>query len=186
MYDIAEKIYGSSGTINPIGKSKYDRHEAEVAIIVQNRSYAKNLLSLCEWIWPMSFSPFEDRDPPYIGDTSLESRLISAVTGWDISEQELNKAGERLFNLLRAIVIRDIGKKNIRNVHDILPEHVFKNQTPVTNSPPLNREKFENLKTLYYQLRGWNPETGIPEENKLVELGLKDVANKLKTIELLP
>jgi aldehyde:ferredoxin oxidoreductase len=85
---IAAKIYGSPETINPPGKSKYDRHEAEATIIAQNRSYAKNLLSLCEWIWPMSFSPFEDRNPPYIGDTSLESRLLSAVKGWDMRGQD--------------------------------------------------------------------------------------------------
>jgi aldehyde:ferredoxin oxidoreductase len=103
-----------------------------------------------------------------------------------MSEQELNRAGARLFNLLRVILVRDLGKRNVRNVHDTLPEHLFRNPNPVTKSPPLDREKFENLKTLYYELRGWDPETGIPRDTTLHELGLIDVTERLKSLNLLP
>jgi aldehyde:ferredoxin oxidoreductase len=41
----------------------------------------------------------------------------------------------------------------------------------------LDREKFEQMKDEYYELRGWDKETGIPTRAKLEELGLGDVAD---------
>ncbi len=40
----------------------------------------------------------------------------------------------------------------------------------------LDREKFEQMKDEYYEQRGWDKATGIPTREKLVELGLEDVA----------
>ena len=44
----------------------------------------------------------------------------------------------------------------------------------------LDREKFEQMKTDYYELRGWDPVTGYPKREKLTELGLKDAADDLE------
>jgi aldehyde:ferredoxin oxidoreductase len=33
----------------------------------------------------------------------------------------------------------------------------------------------EEMKTVYYQTRGWHPETGLPTPEKLHELGLGDL-----------
>jgi aldehyde:ferredoxin oxidoreductase len=35
------------------------------------------------------------------------------------------------------------------------------------------------MKSKFYTLRGWDPETGIPTEETLIELGLGDVAEDL-------
>jgi aldehyde:ferredoxin oxidoreductase len=32
---------------------------------------------------------------------------------------------------------------------------------------------FEEMKTTYYQARGWDPNTGLPSPSKLKELGLE-------------
>ncbi len=37
------------------------------------------------------------------------------------------------------------------------------------------------VKDRYYELRGWNVNTGRPTRAKLEELGMKDVANKLQS-----
>jgi aldehyde:ferredoxin oxidoreductase len=31
----------------------------------------------------------------------------------------------------------------------------------------------EEMKTVYYQIRGWDPETGLPTREKLRELGME-------------
>jgi aldehyde:ferredoxin oxidoreductase len=43
----------------------------------------------------------------------------------------------------------------------------------------VDRDKFENMKDEYYQLRGWDVTSGLQTKTKLEELGLKDVAQNL-------
>jgi aldehyde:ferredoxin oxidoreductase len=49
----------------------------------------------------------------------------------------------------------------------------------------VDRADFENLKSEYYRLRGWDVESGLPTEKKLKELKLEDVAADLKSRGLL-
>ena len=46
---------------------------------------------------------------------------------------------------------------------------------------PLDRARWEDVKDRYYQLRGWNVDTGRPTRPKLEQLGLGDVADVLET-----
>jgi len=43
----------------------------------------------------------------------------------------------------------------------------------------VEREKFEQMKDEYYQIRGWDVPTGFQKRAKLEELGLGRVAEKL-------
>jgi aldehyde:ferredoxin oxidoreductase len=56
----------------------------------------------------------EDR----LGDTSVESKLLSAVTGIEISEEELNRIGERIYNLERAIMVREGRTRKEDTLHE--------------------------------------------------------------------
>jgi len=175
---ITEKIYGSKDAISPIGDSKYNEAEAMAASIDVKRSCVKDALTLCDWCWPLTVSPYPDRNPPFIGDTSLESKLFSSVTGIKMSEENMNKVGERVDNLMRAVLVSEMNTKDMARDHDALPDHYFENRCPTTQSPPVDRRKFEALKGMYYKLQGWD-EHGLPTRAKLEELGLKDVADEL-------
>jgi len=98
------------------------------------------------------------------------------VIGAKLTEAELLKIGERLWNLERAILVREGRRRDT----DALPDYLF-TLTNLLGSPPVDKKKFEGLKDTYYTLRGWNPSTGIPTRAKLEELGLKDVADELKS-----
>jgi aldehyde:ferredoxin oxidoreductase len=50
----------------------------------------------------------------------------------------------------------------------------------------IDRKKWEMLKDAYYTERGWDLATGIPTRAKLEGLDLKDIANDLKQLGLLP
>jgi aldehyde:ferredoxin oxidoreductase len=44
----------------------------------------------------------------------------------------------------------------------------------------VDREKFEQLKDEYYQLRGWDAPTGLLKKDTLERLGLEDLIESLK------
>ena len=49
----------------------------------------------------------------------------------------------------------------------------------------IERDDFENLKSEYYELRGWDVASGLPTESTLRELELGDIAGDLKARGLL-
>jgi aldehyde:ferredoxin oxidoreductase len=115
-------------------------------------------------------------------DFELAAQNLSAVTGVDrfSSTEELLKIGERIFNLERAFNLREGFTKK----QDTLPDRVVKEPMP---EGPSKGQIFEINPLLdeYYRERGWNLKTGIPEKTKLLELGLKDVADELERLNLL-
>jgi len=164
---------------------------------IQDRTYAKESLILCDFLWPIIWVRFAD---DHTGDPAMESRVLSAITGKEIDEAGLNRIGERIFNLQRAILLRQgwggrQGDRLLDYLHDEPLSFVFftpdcivpgKNGEIVSRKgAKIDRADFENLKSEYYVLRGWDVESGLPTEKKLGELGLADVAADLKTRGLL-
>jgi len=136
----------------------------------------------------------------HVGDPTLESRIFSAITGRDLSEDEFYRAGERVMNLQRAIMVRE-GRRSRDG--DILPEACF---TVPLKSERLNpdclfpgrngeimsrkgavfeRDKFLGMLAEFYELRGWNRANGLQTKFKLEDLGLSDVARDLEQRGLL-
>jgi aldehyde:ferredoxin oxidoreductase len=97
-------------------------------------------------------------------------RLLTTATGWDVSLEELERIGERIWNLERLFNVRE-GKGR---QDDLPPRRLL--EEPISTGPAqgerLNKDRFEQMLTEYYGLRGWDPETGIPTCQKLRELGL--------------
>jgi aldehyde:ferredoxin oxidoreductase len=60
---------------------------------------------------------------------------------------------------------------------DCLHESFFRERDGERAIP---KQDFEQAKTKYYQLRGWDEQKGWPTVRKLTELGLSDVADKLQ------
>ena len=72
---------------------------------------------------PWYASPLKERD--YTGDLGFEAKLYSLATGDEKSMEELDLVAERIFNLHRALTIRDMGTKEMRAQHDTIPPWVF-------------------------------------------------------------
>ena len=57
---------------------------------------------------------------------------------------------------------------------DLPPRRLL--EEPIATGPAqgerLDRGRYEQMLTEYYRLRGWDPETGVPTEEKQRELGL--------------
>jgi aldehyde:ferredoxin oxidoreductase len=162
---ISHKVYGSEAAIDP---STFD-FKPEAILHTQNRSAVINILVLCDWLYP-GFHSYATQDRS--GDTSLECQLLDAVTNYGLSEEELNRVGERVWNLSRAIMV----KEGRTRIEDTFHESFFQEESGEKGVP---KEDFEKAKTRYYRLRGWDEATGSPTKEKLEQLDLADVAQAL-------
>ncbi|MGB9868067.1 MAG: aldehyde ferredoxin oxidoreductase family protein [Bacillota bacterium] len=92
---------------------------------------------------------------------------VSAATGWDFNLWELMKAGERAGCMARMFN----GREGPCAPRDTLPERLF-SASEDGDYPGIDREQFHAAVKLYYQMRGWDVNTGVPTKAKLAELGL--------------
>lgn len=138
-----------------------------MAIWDENRSELKCALTLCDWAFPNPYVP------------GAEARLYSAVTGIDTSQDELDKAGERLKNMQRAVLIRNHDRTRDVEVKEILP---FYKRPDGSKGISIDENEFAIMVDHYYEQRGWDKVSGWPTRAKLVELGLQDVADELSIL----
>jgi aldehyde:ferredoxin oxidoreductase len=105
------------------------------------------------------------------GRTELE--LLNAAAGLDWTMADLRRAGERIWNLKRAINNR----LGLTRANDRLPKLLLQ---PLTEGPIAGHvPNFERLLTEYYDARGWDHQTGRPKKEELIELGLDFAAEAL-------
>jgi len=187
LRDIGRRFWGSELAFD---FSTYEG-KAVTAKRIQDRIRAEESLILCAFFYPLRSC---DYTKTHEGDATIESKLYSAVTGNETDEEGLNRIGERVFNLERAVLAREDprGKKV-----DEIPEFNFtvpiesepfntelsvpgKNGEPITKKGTVvDREKFAQMLSEYYELRGWDKSSGLQTKQKLAELDLEDIAEGL-------
>jgi aldehyde:ferredoxin oxidoreductase len=99
----------------------------------------------------------------------------------DVDEAGLECMAERVFNLERALQVRNWDRS--REVDEqVIPRfsHMENWTNPfVGKKQELDLPKFARLLDEYYELRGWDLVTGFPTREKLESLGMSDVAAEL-------
>jgi len=94
------------------------------------------------------------------------AELLTAVTGWNLTEQEILKIGERIYNLERVI----LNKYGFDGKDDTLPKRLL--EEPMPEGPAKDQTiELEKMKEEYYKLRGWV--NGVPTKEKLEELEIE-------------
>ena len=106
----------------------------------------------------------------------MEAKLLEAVTGLEMDEVALDRVGETIFNLERAISIREGRTRE----DDLSVTPSLLSSGDWTRNIKLDDQRYRGLLKAYYVERGWDPETGAPTDKKLQELGLSDVIGDLK------
>lgn len=96
---------------------------------------------------------------------------INYATGWDLSVAEVERIGERVYNLERLINV----ERGIADAEtDTLPYRVM--QVPIPEGPSEGMhcppEELDAMLHEYYEFRGWD-ENGVPTEEKLAELEME-------------
>ncbi|MFX0093923.1 MAG: aldehyde ferredoxin oxidoreductase family protein [Candidatus Hodarchaeota archaeon] len=96
---------------------------------------------------------------------------LNLTTDMRLSVQDLKDIGERIVNLNRAFNVRE----GISRKDDSLPERLIKDPMPTGPSKGQIVE-LDDMLDEYYQYRGWSVKNGVPTYQKLLKLGLSDVA----------
>jgi aldehyde:ferredoxin oxidoreductase len=99
-------------------------------------------------------------------------QLLSAATGWSSDIVSWQRTGERIWNLKRAFNNR----LGVRRGHDRIPERML---IPMSNGSRGRTPRMEMLLEEYYAWREWDWKTGRPSRDKLISLGLPEIAEEL-------
>ena len=116
-----------------------------------NRNGLRNQVGLCH------FLAYED-------DQSLA--ILQAVTGWDITAEEMVTAAHRGLTLARLFNLRE----GMSRADDRLPARFSE---PLPKHQGLPREMLDKIVTDYYVEYGWDRETGVPTSETIRTLGLE-------------
>lgn len=160
--DVKNKIYGTPPRLDNVdleGKAMLTKWYGDLY-------GAFNALGVC--MFPVTC--FGSVGPTFLAD------MYSACTGWDVTALELMETGERIYHVLQAYGAREgFTRKDER-----LPARFYE---PVTAGPlkgtKLSEEKINKLLDHYYRSRGWDEKSGLPTSEKLIQLGLSDIADEL-------
>jgi len=133
--------------------------KGRVVKFFEERSAMADCLNVCKnTISNMEILPFNQA-----------ADLLEALTGKLFKEEDLQKAAERIINLER-LYINGCG---IDRKDDYLPKRFLEEPLPENSGPSSGSiVELDYMLDEYYESRGWDIKTGIPNEEKLKELGL--------------
>ncbi|MEW6401685.1 MAG: aldehyde ferredoxin oxidoreductase family protein [Chloroflexota bacterium] len=122
---------------------------------------------LCQFVYGPTWTLYDGKD-------TVE--MMKAVTGWDLTLEELMEVGRRRLNLFRAFNAREgLGRKD-----DKLPKKFFKQLagTGPTAGFALTHEEVDSAIDTYYKLAGFNA-NGAPTRDGLKQLDIEWAAEYL-------
>ena len=95
--------------------------------------------------------------------------ILNAVTDWGFTVEDFMTMGERINTFCRMFNVRE----GLTKKEDTLPSRFME---PLiggpTNGQSISAKEFESMISDYYEICGWDRETGIPTTPRLNELGL--------------
>lgn len=164
------KFFGSENALDVPGEPKTWKGKVPSAILLQNMSINMDCVTYCSWA---NCPPFFSRyTTDYLGDPTIGSKVYSAVTGIDTTNEEMIAAMEPIFNIERCIHVRE-GR---RRIHDTPNNYTFS----MKEWNWTNIDEFNEVLSEYYIARGWDVDTAIPRKSTLEKLGLKKISNELE------
>jgi aldehyde:ferredoxin oxidoreductase len=145
-----------------VPQSAYSLTEEKVLFAYKTQLFYSMLdsASLCQFVYGPTWTLYDAQDT---------ANMLNAVTGWDISVDELLEVGARRLNLFRVFNARE----GLDRKADKLPKKFFKQLqgTGPTANFALTHEEVETALDNYYRVAGWSND-GIPTQQTLEKLDL--------------
>ncbi|MFC2041305.1 aldehyde ferredoxin oxidoreductase N-terminal domain-containing protein [Chloroflexota bacterium] len=164
------KYFGAEDAADLPGEPKTWKNKVRTAIICQNMSLNMDCVPMCGWAnCPPLYSRYT---PDKLGDAAQGAQEYSAVTGIEMTHDEMMEAMEPIFTIERCIHVRE-GR---RRENDIYPDAMYAQDSWQWTS----KAEFNKAMDEYYEARGWDPKTGIPRRSTLERFGLKRIADELE------
>lgn len=196
---ITDKMVPFQGDMEMLDFSENNIYSEHMAKLVSwHRYYTrfwKQSMLFCDARWPDFVNIHA---PDKIGATGLaEPKYIKAVTGEDFSFLDGINLGRKIWNLDQAIWTlqgrhRDMVHfaDNVYKANPLFPADVPNAFLPGKENGiwdyygysqrTLDRDKFDEFKTRFYRLQGWDTATGYPARNTLESMDLAYVADELE------
>lgn len=161
-YDCAHLDFGLSsfGLPDPGKFERWDEEgKGEAVRILQDGGALPDILGTCKFYMYVGITPHE------------YAAMLSALTGWDMSGEELMETAERVTNMQRLFNCREgFGRED-----DRLPDRV--RSIPAfgkyAESPESAVRNYDLMLDEYYDARGWDRKTGAPLKKTLQRLGIR-------------
>ena len=193
---IAEEVWGGADACDADKNyTPMNEHKANFAWWSIVTDVLHDSLTVCNWVWPMTMSPSKTRD--YRGDLDLEAKFFTAVTGEEVTTEDLYKAGAKIMTLQRANTVRGMvgkdgamGCNDMRNVHDVACEWTFTKDPDkkafTEGTDKMDKDDFQTALTMLYRTFGWDDTLGCPNATCLDYYDMPDVKAELSELGLLP
>jgi aldehyde:ferredoxin oxidoreductase len=150
---------GGLGLIEPLDPLTLDAKKVRAFYETQKVWSFYNSVGMCDFVGTplnaMNLEPLID--------------YVNSVTGWNLTIYEAMKIGERNNTLARLFNAREgLGPED-----DVLPERLHEGiGNGVLKGQLIDRQEFVTARRTYYQMAGWDADTGQPTDWKLAELGV--------------
>jgi aldehyde:ferredoxin oxidoreductase len=157
------------GLATPTAPKAMNPEKIDFALKTQYNYSATDTLDVCQFVFGPSWQLFGPQDM---------ADLMTAATGWNVSVDDIQTIGRRRLNLMRAYNARE----GLTRDHDTLPKKLFTKPLSGgrTDGMTLDPDELEMAITHYFELAGWDVETGIPRRATLEEVGLGWAADELE------
>jgi aldehyde:ferredoxin oxidoreductase len=196
---IAEKLVPFEGDPLMLDYSTDNIYSEHMAKLVEwylhySRFWKQSAL-YCDYRWPDFVNVSGPNGRGLTGEG--EPRFLNAVTGMKYTFLDGMELGRKIWNLDNAIWTLQGRHRDITHFADYVYElpfggmgedglpyylpgrHNGKWDYICVNDRHLDRKQFEEFKTTYYKLEGWDTSTGWPKRDTLESLGLNEVADSL-------
>jgi aldehyde:ferredoxin oxidoreductase len=203
---ITDKMVPFQGDMEMLNFSESNIYSEHMAKLVSWQRYYtrfwKQSMLFCNNRWPDFVNIHRtDADTPIgIGATGVvEPQYMKAVTGQDLSFEDGIELGRKIWNLDHAVWTLQGRHRDMVHFADSLYEQppLFPVDAGIADvhmpgkedgqwgfygysQRTLDRGKFDEFKTRFYELQGWDTATGYPTRATLESLGLGYVADELE------
>ena len=144
-----------------------------IDVMIKNEldSFIKDSLTACEWQSPHPFW------------REQETEMYRAATGkMDTTVEDLYAMADRGRLLFRAVLMRNFGRCRDLEVPQPYPNMTY----PDPKGETATWDEWNDVVDRYYRTNGWDLETGWPYRSTWEKAGLKDIADEMEKLGMLP
>jgi aldehyde:ferredoxin oxidoreductase len=193
--DKMEPFQGDMRMVDFSNENMYSEHI--VKLVTWHRYYSrfwKQSVQFCDWRWPDFLNLYA---PGKVGSTGVaEPKFLNAVTGKNFTFLDGIELGRKIWNLDHAVWTLQGRHRDMVHFADYFytkPSFTFRGHPEYmpgikngkwdyipTLGRHFNKDKFEEFKTKFYKLQGWDTVSGYPTRATLKSVGLGYVADELE------
>lgn len=197
---ISEKMVPFENNPDVLDYSTENMYSENIAkLVAWHRHYTrfwKQSVLYCDWRWPDFYNAYTPDKRGMSGDDG-EPKFLNAITGGKLTFKEGMELGRKIWYLDQAIYTLQGRTREMTT----FSEYIFTLPLKAGLAPGgymlpgkvngkwqyidvlgrrMDRDKFEEWKTKYYELEGWDTKTGWPTRKALESVSLKNIADELE------